>query len=111
MLPEMDGLTLIEKLRARQNQTPILVLSAKRNVEDRVRGLEMGGDDYLTKPFAFSELIARIKANTRRPTGGATPTVVNIQDLTMDLVNREVHRGEVPIHLPAPGVRSAPLPG
>jgi len=99
MLPEMDGLTLIEKLRARQIQTPILVLSAKQDVEDRVRGLEMGGDDYLTKPFAFTELIARIRANTRRPAAVAPPAILRVQDLTMDLVNREVRRGHVVIQL------------
>ena len=99
MLPEMDGLTMIEKLRARDYQTPILVLSAKRDVEDRVRGLETGGDDYLTKPFAFSELIARIKANTRRGSGALVPSVIKIKDLTIDLVNREVSRAGESIQL------------
>ncbi len=93
MLPEMDGFSLIEKLRARDWQVPILVLSAKREVMDRVRCLEMGCDDYLTKPFALSELVARIRANTRRLIGSAPPTVLKVHDLVMDLVRREVRRG------------------
>ena len=99
MLPEMDGLTMIAKLRERNFQSPILVLSAKRDVDDRVKGLETGGDDYLTKPFAFSELIARIKANTRRGTGASMPTVIHILDLSIDLVNRDVKRGGEKLHL------------
>lgn len=99
MLPEIDGLTLIEKLRARNNQTPILVLSAKRDVEDRVRGLDKGGDDYLTKPFAFSELLARIKANTRRTVSAQTPALLELRDLSVDLVTREVIRSGEKIQL------------
>ena len=99
MVPEMDGFTMIEKLRARGVQTPILVLSAKREVEDRVRGLEKGGDDYLTKPFAFSELIARIKANTRRTAETVNPTVMQVRGLVVDLVKREVIRNGNKIHL------------
>ena len=69
MLPKLDGLTLIEKLRTHEVKTPVLILSAKRSVDDRVKGLQTGGDDYLTKPFAFSELLARVQALIRRASG------------------------------------------
>ncbi len=93
MLPKIDGLTLIEKLRARNLLTPVLILSAKRTVDDRVRGLQTGGDDYLTKPFAFSELLARIQALIRRATHTAEPTSLTVGELTMNLLTREVVRG------------------
>jgi len=92
MIPELDGMTLIEKLRARGFETPILVLSAKRDVDDRVMGLEKGGDDYLTKPFAFSELIARIRANLRRGTAEAKPTRFEVGTLSLDPIAREATR-------------------
>ena len=74
MLPKLDGLTLIERLRLRKIMTPVIILSAKRSVDDRVKGLQRGGNDYLTKPFAFSELLARVHALVRRATGAAEST-------------------------------------
>jgi two-component system, OmpR family, response regulator len=95
MLPEVDGLTLIEELRRRKIATPVIILSAKRSVDDRVRGLQVGGDDYLTKPFAFSELLARVQALIRRTTAVASePTRLVVGDLTLDLLSREVTRDE-----------------
>ena len=76
MLPRLDGLSLIDALRGRGIRTPVLILSAKRSVDDRVRGLQAGGDDYLTKPFAFAELLARVQALIRRSTGAAEPTTL-----------------------------------
>ena len=72
MLPALDGLTLIEKLRQSGDDTPVLIVSALGEVDDRVRGLRAGGDDYLVKPFAFAELLARLEALARRPRGGAS---------------------------------------
>lgn len=92
MLPKLDGLSLIEELRRKGRPIPILVLSAKRSVDDRVRGLQSGSDDYLTKPFAFSELLARVQALIRRATGAASPTTLTVGDLNMDLLTREVTR-------------------
>ncbi len=92
MLPGPDGLTVIEELRRRHVRTPVLILSARRSVDDRVRGLQAGGDDYLTKPFAFSELLARIQALLRRATGAAEPTRLAVGDLTLDLLTRRVER-------------------
>jgi two-component system OmpR family response regulator len=99
MLPRLDGLSLIDALRGRGIQTPVLILSAKRSVDDRVRGLQAGGDDYLTKPFAFAELLARVQALIRRSTGAAEPTTLAAGDLTLDLLTREVRRGDQPIDL------------
>jgi two-component system OmpR family response regulator len=99
MLPRMDGLALIDALRARGVRTPVLILSAKRSVDDRVRGLQAGGDDYLTKPFAFAELLARVQALIRRATGAAEPTRLTAGDLTLDLLTRKVHRGGQAIEL------------
>jgi two-component system OmpR family response regulator len=93
MLPKVDGLTLIEELRHGEVNTPVLILSAKRSVDDRVRGLQTGGDDYLTKPFAFSELIARVQALIRRASSSVEPTHLTLGDLSMDLLKREVIRG------------------
>jgi two-component system OmpR family response regulator len=92
MLPRRDGLSLIEELRRRRVRTPVLILSAKRSVDDRVAGLRTGGDDYLTKPFAFSELLARVQALIRRSTGAAEPTLLRVGDLSLDLVARRVER-------------------
>jgi two-component system, OmpR family, response regulator len=92
MLPKLDGLTLIEEMRLKKVRTPVLILSAKHTVDDRVKGLQSGGDDYLTKPFAFSELVARIYALIRRFTGAAEPTWLKMGDLTMDLLTRDVNR-------------------
>src|ERR1051326_9102542 len=99
MLPKLDGLGLIQQARARGVRTPVLILSAKASVDDRVKGLQSGGDDYLTKPFAFSELQARVQALIRRATQVAEPTRVSVGDLTLDLLTREVKRGEEKIEL------------
>jgi len=93
MLPRIDGLSLIQRMRDQRVRTPVIILSAKQTVDDRVRGLEGGGDDYLTKPFAFSELLARVQALIRRSSGAADPTRLTVGDLVMDLVARTVTRG------------------
>lgn len=99
MMPKLDGLQLIQRLRASGSRTPVLILSAKASVDDRVRGLEAGGDDYLTKPFAFSELLARIQALIRRATQSPEPTRLTAGDLTLDLLSREGKRGGQTIEL------------
>ena len=99
MLPKIDGLTLIEKLRAQNLLTPVIILSAKRTVDDRVKGLQSGGDDYLIKPFAFSELLARIQALIRRATHTSEPTTLTVGELSMNLLTREVKRGERKLEL------------
>ena len=101
MLPGMDGLTLIERLRAKKNNTPVIILSAKRTVDDRVKGLQAGGDDYLTKPFSFSELLARVQALIRRDTRVAEPSTLTVGDLSVDLLTREAKREDTVISLPA----------
>jgi two-component system OmpR family response regulator len=94
MLPGVDGLSIIRTLRASDDHTPILILSALGQVDDRVKGLQAGGDDYLVKPFAFSELEARLDALSRRSAGKpSTETSLTVSDLTMDLLSREVRRG------------------
>ena len=93
MLPKRDGLSLIEEMRARKVNTPVLILSARGSVDDRVKGLESGGDDYLTKPFAFSELLARVQALIRRAGGISDPTRLSQGDLSVNLLTREVTRG------------------
>ena len=99
MLPRRDGLSLIDELRRRGRTTPVLILSARRSVDDRVRGLQSGGDDYLTKPFAFAELLARVQALVRRATRVTDPTTLMLGDLTLDLLTRKVTRGGTPIEL------------
>ena len=99
MLPKRDGLTLIEDLRRKKIMTPVLILSAKRSVDDRVRGLQSGGDDYLTKPFAFAELLARVQALVRRSTRTPEPTTLTVDDLVLDLLSRRVTRGGKAIDL------------
>ncbi len=99
MLPKLDGLKLVGQLRAAGVRLPVLILSAKASVDDRVRGLQAGGDDYLTKPFAFSELLARIQALIRRATQSPEPTRLTVGDLTMDLLKREVQRAGTRIDL------------
>ncbi|HEY7166563.1 MAG TPA: response regulator transcription factor [Candidatus Binatia bacterium] len=99
MLPKLDGLSIIEQLRQRGNRTPVIVLSAKRSVEDRVRGLQSGGDDYLTKPFSFAELLARVYALMRRAGEGAEPTRLVVGELALDLLTREVFRNAKKIEL------------
>jgi two-component system OmpR family response regulator len=93
MLPKLDGLSLIETLREQKVNTPVIILSAKRSVDDRVRGLQKGGDDYLTKPFSFSELLARLQALIRRAGSIAEPSRLTVGDISMDLLSREVVRG------------------
>lgn len=99
MLPVLDGLRLIQRMRQNNRQTPVLVLSARRSVGDRVRGLETGGDDYLTKPFAFAELLARLQALIRR--SGEQPEAARLTtgDLTVDLLRRTVERAGEKIEL------------
>jgi two-component system OmpR family response regulator len=101
MLPKLDGLSLVQRLRAKKIRTPVIILSAKAAVDDRVKGLEAGADDYLTKPFAFSELSARVQALIRRSTQAAEPTRLTAGDLEMDLLTREVRRGGEKIELQA----------
>jgi two-component system, OmpR family, response regulator len=92
MLPKMDGLSLIERMRRENVRTPVITLTAKGSIEDRVKGLQTGSDDYLTKPFAFSELLARVQALIRRASGLAEPTMLRISDLAVNLLTREVTR-------------------
>ena len=99
MLPKLDGLALIERLRAGGSRMPVVILSAKASVDDRVKGLQAGGDDYLTKPFAFSELLARVQALIRRATQTAEPARLTVGELTMDLLTREVRRAGERIEL------------
>jgi len=99
MLPGLDGLGLVQKIRAKGSHVPVLILSAKSSVDDRVKGLQAGGDDYLTKPFAFSELLARVQALIRRATQTIEPTKLVVGDLTMDLLAREVQRAGEKIEL------------
>jgi two-component system OmpR family response regulator len=93
MLPKRDGLSLIDEIRRRGQTTPVLILSARRSVDDRVRGLQTGSDDYLTKPFAFAELLARVQALVRRATRAPEPTTLTVADLSIDLLSRRVTRG------------------
>lgn len=99
MLPGMDGLAMVRALRGAGNQTPVLFLTALGGVDDRVTGLNAGGDDYLVKPFAFSELSARVDALARRPRAVAAETALRVGDLQMDLLTRRVSRGGVDIDI------------
>ena len=99
MLPGRDGLSVIDELRRRGRTTPVLILSAKRSVDDRVTGLQAGGDDYLTKPFAFTELLARVQALVRRASRVPDATSLTVADLSVDLLSRKVTRGGQPIEL------------
>lgn len=99
MLPGLDGLSIVRALRAAGRKTPVLFLTSIGGVDDRVEGLEAGGDDYLVKPFAFSELAARVNALARRPAMQEQKTKLRVHDLEMDLVRRRVTRGEVEIEL------------
>ncbi len=92
MLPKLDGLSMIDEMRRNKVNTPVIILSAKRSVDDRIKGLQAGGDDYLTKPFAFSELLARVQALIRRATGFTESTCLKVGDLSMDLRSRAVTR-------------------
>ena len=99
MLPKLDGLNLVQRLRKQGIRTPVIILSAKATVDDRVKGLQAGGDDYLTKPFAFSELLARVQALIRRSTNASEPTRLVVGDLVLDLLSRDVTRGTEKIEL------------
>ena len=99
MLPRLDGISLVKRARAARRELPVLFLSAKGSVEDRVRGLQAGGDDYLTKPFAFSELLARVQALIRRATAAPEATRLAAGDVSLDLVTREVTCAGAPVDL------------
>ena len=99
MLPGMDGIELIQCLRREENLTPVLILSAKASVDDRVKGWQAGGDDYLTKPFSFTELLARVQALIRRSHAIAEPASLTVGDLSLDLLRRRVSRGGTRIEL------------
>lgn len=100
MLPKLSGLDLIERLRRQKVDTPVIILSAKRSVDDRIKGLQKGGDDYLTKPFSFSELLARIRALVRRATRTSEPSSFTVGNLTVNLLTREIVRAGRKIDLP-----------
>jgi len=101
MLPQLDGLAIIERLRERRIETPVLVLSALGSVDDRIRGLKAGGDDYLTKPFALAELLARIEALLRRRASRSEASRLKVEDLELDLIARRVTRGGREVELTA----------
>ncbi len=99
MIPELDGLTLVKTLRAARIETPVLFLTTMAGIDDRVTGLNAGGDDYLVKPFAFSELVARVKALARRPRGTVVDTQFKVADLELDIVKHVVKRAGQEIQL------------
>jgi two-component system OmpR family response regulator len=99
MLPTLDGLAIIKEMREAGINTPVLILSAKRSVDERVEGLKSGGDDYLTKPFAFSELLARVQALIRRSSRVTSPAELEVADLRLNIQTRKVFRGEEEIDL------------
>jgi len=99
MLPKLDGLALIKEMRKKKVTTPVIILSARGSVDDRVKGLQSGGDDYLAKPFAFSELLARVQALIRRAGGITEPTRLVVGDLSMNLLSREVARADKKLEL------------
>ncbi len=99
MLPGMDGLSLINKLRSREINLPVIMLSAKKEVDDRIHGLQAGADDYMVKPFAFSELLARIQTITRRNQPDVNSRYIRVGDLSIDIVGRKVNRGDTRIDL------------
>ncbi len=99
MLPRLDGLSMIEEIRTREITFPVIILSAKRSVDDRVKGLMVGGDDYLTKPFAFSELLARVHALIRRANKLSSPSTLSVADLSMNIQTRKVMRADRAIDL------------
>jgi two-component system OmpR family response regulator len=99
MLPLLDGISLIKKIRKRENNTPVIILSARDRVDDRVKGLQAGADDYLTKPFAFSELLARVQALIRRAGNITDPVNLSYADLNVDILKRQVKRGSEIIEL------------
>ena len=114
-LPDMDGLDLIHRLRAQGVAAPVLILSARRSVDERVLGLDRGGDDYLTKPFAVAEVLARLRALLRRSTPNQPEaTRLRVADLELDLIRREAHRGGSELQLTqimvaTAGARQSPM--
>lgn len=101
MLPSLDGLTLIEQIRCRNIDFPVLILSARQSVDDRIEGLQRGGDDYMVKPFSFNELLARIQALLRRGQKNADASVVTIGELTLNPLTRQVERSGERLEIPA----------
>ncbi|MGW8194678.1 MAG: winged helix-turn-helix domain-containing protein [Desulforhopalus sp.] len=101
MLPQLDGLSVIEAMRTENVDTPVLILSAKQSVDDRIKGLQRGGDDYMVKPFSFSELLARLQALIRRDKKNTKAMFLKVGELEMDLLKHEVFRGDEKIELPA----------
>ena len=99
MLPQLDGISLIKKIRKQENNTPVIILSARDRVDDRVNGLQAGADDYLTKPFAFSELLARVQALIRRAGNITDPVNLSYADLNVDILKRQVKRSSEIIEL------------
>lgn len=99
MLPKLDGLSIIEKMRQEKIRTPVIILSARGSVDDRIKGLHTGGDDYLTKPFAFSELLARVQALIRRSSNVSEPTKLMVHDVSINLITRAVVRAGKTIEL------------
>lgn len=101
MLPDLDGLSLIEKMRSRSIETPVIILSARQSVDDRIEGLQRGGDDYMIKPFSFNELLARIQALLRRGQKSGDSGILKVGELQLDPLKREVTRQDSKIDLPA----------
>jgi DNA-binding response OmpR family regulator len=101
MLPNLDGLSLVREVRKKRSTVPVLILSAKASVDDRVKGLQIGADDYLVKPFAFAELLARIQAFMRRISQVSEPSALTVADVTLDLLSRKVARAGKKIDLQA----------
>ncbi|HEY1373573.1 MAG TPA: response regulator transcription factor [Candidatus Binatia bacterium] len=99
MLPKLDGLSLISRIRQKGVRAPVIILSAKRSVDDRVKGLQTGSDDYLTKPFSFSELLARVQALIRRSTHASDPSRLTVGDVSLDLFTRETARSDKKVDL------------
>lgn len=101
MLPGRDGLSILRELRQKKNAVPVLLVTARSGLDERIEGLNLGADDYITKPFYVEELIARLNAVARRGAGGAGLTLLQVGDLTVNLVSREVKRGDTPVELTA----------
>jgi len=99
MLPKLDGLSVVRLMRKKQIGTPVIILSAKNSVDDRIKGLQGGSDDYLTKPFAFTELVARIQALMRRFYAVTEPTLITVGDLSIDIIKHKVMRGAILIDI------------
>ncbi len=111
MLPDIDGWTILKSLREADRNTPVLFLTARDTVDDRVKGLELGADDYLVKPFAFAELLARVRTLLRRGVSPANETTLTVADLELDLMRRCATRAGQRIKLTAKGIRVAGIAG